>query len=148
MREAYYYFIINLHKMGELIYLKEVIMSKSLLLGVAILGIIFLSGCHQKGCIIKPQDLNKVTIGMTKEELVDQIGEPAVYIKGNPNFCKIDAWVYPVLGRAKQYWYGLMYLCSFGFYEPDMNINCCLVSFSDEKLSKWCVTNGWTNYFQ
>lgn len=122
-------------------------MKKSLLAVLALSCLILVPGCQKKGGTIRPKDLDSIKIGMTKKELIDQIGEPVAYLQGNPAFNTLDAFVYAILGQAEVYFYGLLYICSFGFYTPD-NVSLCLLSFSNEKLEKCSIVHGghsWTN---
>ena len=104
--------------------------------------LLVLPGCNKKEFVIAHRDLEKIKIGMTKQEIIDQIGEPAIFVKGNPRFNVLDIWIYPVIEKARYVWYGLMYICSFGFYTPNKNIVCCMLFFSDDILEQWTIANN------
>ena len=106
---------------------EKMLLNKTLLL-FSIACLFVLSGCHQ---VIKQSQLSTIKLGMTKKEVVSQLGEPAVYrgsMKNNQHQ-EIDVYEYLVYQsywpprdyREDPYW---MYFC-------------------DDKLEQWCKSGDW-----
>ncbi|MDR3549990.1 MAG: outer membrane protein assembly factor BamE [Candidatus Babeliales bacterium] len=108
-------------------------MKKSILLSIIVLPfLILLSGCVR---LIKAPKLMTVTVGMTKNQVVDTLGQPMA-VRGsmiNESNQVIELWEYYVKrdrtrgaqflkgGDEDVYWF----------------------SFNDNKLVKWCKAGDW-----
>jgi hypothetical protein len=134
-------------------------MNKVMLLIVVAAAIFVLPGCHQQRRI-SPDDLRKVKIGMTKEKLIEEIGEPSVYRGSMVNkFHQIidvfEYWVdfgpeYTKLA-AHGFLSGLCFSLCMPLYFLVAPL-CCLIEsrldqywmfFFNNKLAKWCKAGDW-----
>jgi hypothetical protein len=126
-------------------------MSRSkLLITIPCLFLFFLSGCQKT---IHPSHLSRLKIGMSKKEVVEQIGEPSVQ-RGSMinNFAQeIDVYEYLVDYGATAQQYAActaLCICTFGLLLP---LYFCLpgridpywLFFFNNRLEKWCKAGDW-----
>jgi hypothetical protein len=124
--------------------------STKVLMTVPCFLLLLLTGCQKT---IKPCHLSKLKIGMSKHEVIEQIGEPSVQ-RGSMinNFAQeIDVYEYLVDHGATAQQYAactLACICSFGLLFP---LYFCLpghldpywLFFCDNRLEKWCKAGDW-----
>lgn len=124
--------------------------SKKTLLIISIACLIVLSGCQKR---INPSQLSNLKIGMSKQEVINQLGEPAVQ-RGSMinNYHQVlDVYEYLVdYGPTQQQYMGctLLCICSLGILFP---LYFCLPSqidpywmfFYNDQLEKWCKAGDW-----
>jgi hypothetical protein len=120
----------------------------SLGLSLVACSLLLLTGCQKR---IRPRDLNKIQLGMTKQEVIHEIGEPTIYRGSMVNdFDQIvDVFEYTVdLGSTSQEWWRYFVLANSplhdfaGFAFVD-HLETYWLFFYNNILKKWCKAGDW-----
>jgi hypothetical protein len=111
-------------------------------------SLILLSGCQKR---ISTNDLNKIRVGMSKNEVIKTIGKPTLYRGSmiNEHNEIVDVFEYTVdLGSTKEEWSHylillmspLRYFAGFAFFS---HLETYWFIFYNDTLSKWCKAGDW-----
>lgn len=118
-------------------------MKKSLILGVALM--LVLTSCKRS---IKPEKLHFLKMGMSKEEVIEKIGQPTVYRGSmiNNHNQQIETYEYLVdtgVNEEQMAGYITLSICTLGLFAPfypllKREMDQYWLYFFNNKLVKWC----------